>query len=152
VTFSGCSFDHTSTPLVSTAPGYDFIDVADWTNDGTADILSYYANGDVRIWRNCDTTGINLSTPELPGAASQDLVLFPSPASEHVSIARPLAAEGAAEITVWSLQGRCLLRTTTSAASEQIDVSTWADGPYFVRYRTLNGVWTARSIKAAFER
>jgi hypothetical protein len=146
VGFSDCSFTYNATTLAS-APGTHLVDVADWTNDGSLDILSYSTIGDVRIWRNCDTLGVITAAPEfLQVMAGQALTVFPSPTSAQTTVLRPSEATGVAEISLWTLRGERVQRWISSAPMVELDLGDRAEGVYLVRYSTTKATWTTRLV------
>lgn len=148
VSYSTCSFTYPNTTLASTPAGNHLVEVADWTNDGSPDILSYYTGGEVRIWRNCDTLGIGLVVPQsatMNGA--EELMVFPSPTTGQSTVVRPTGAEGPATISVCSLGGQVLQQWNSSALVQTIDLSAQPEGVYVVHYRTMERAWTARVVK-----
>lgn len=147
VSYSTCSFTYPNTSLASTPAGSHLVDVADWTNDGSPDILSYYTGGEVRIWRNCDTLGIGLAVPPtIPSSGPAQLMVFPSPTTGPCTLVRPGEAEGIADISVNTLSGQVLRKWRSTASFPTIDLSTEHQGVYVVHYRTGARTWTARVI------
>jgi len=144
---SSCSYAYTSTTLASTSFGTHLVDVADWTNDGSPDILSYATSGEVRIWRNCDTLGLITGVADaLPVVRTPELRVFPSPSGGTVTVERPLTAQGPAEITLWTLRGERAGRWAANGLNPVLDLSGLADGVYLVRLRTADAMWTTRVV------
>ncbi len=144
---SSCSFAYTSTTLASTPSGIHLVDVADWTNDGSPDILSYATSGEVRIWWNCDTLGLITASPtELPVHGSNELLVYPSPAQGTVTVMRPAQAQGAAEVSLWTLRGERVRQWSVTTPSSTVALDGVADGLYLVRYRTADATWTTRLV------
>lgn len=144
VRFSPCSQTYNNVALASTAPGNHLIDVADWTNDGSPDLLSYHTQGEIRLWRNCDTLGVITRTPMNDIIELDALMVYPVPASDAVTLVRPAGAIGPAEIRVATTRGETVNRFTGSSAQEVMQLGDLAGGDYVLQYRTANGIWTAR--------
>lgn len=147
VRFSSCSNTYNATDLWTTPVGNHLVEVADWSNDGSPDLLSFYTQGDIRIWRNCDTLGVVTAlkpTDRLP--VTNTLTLFPVPAQDQVTLVRPTGAAGTAQVTVTTLRGEVVDQITTSSAEHTLPLEQLAAGVYQVHYRTANGTWTGRLV------
>jgi hypothetical protein len=146
VVHSDCTLNYSSVSL-SSGYGTHMVDVADWTNDGSLDILSYSTNGDLRIWRNCDTAGVITNAPEsLQEMPMNTLTVFPSPTSAQATLLRPTEANGIAEISLWTLNGACVQRRSSISPTEELDLSDLTEGVYLVRYGTTRATWTTRLV------
>jgi hypothetical protein len=148
VDFSSCSNTYPNVSLVSTAAGNHLVDVADWTNDGSLDILGYYTGGEVRLWRNCDTTGIGVLIPDHITFGGIDLLAYPTPTDGNVTLVRPAGAAGPAEVMISTLRGECLRRFNSSAPLESVDLLGLVSGIYLIHYRTATAQWTTRLVLA----
>src|SRR5690606_15462321 len=113
------------------------VDVADWSNDGSPDLLSFYTQGDIRIWRNCDTLGVVTRAPirELPHDA---FAVVPNPTEGafvvNVQAATHLSIHNAQEQLVW--------RQRIGGGHTRIDAPL-AKGVYLVR---LDGIARAQRL------
>ncbi|MBL8000595.1 MAG: VCBS repeat-containing protein [Flavobacteriales bacterium] len=145
--YSSCSFAYNATTLATTLGGAHRVNVADWTNDGIADILSYAETGEVRVWEGCDTSWVITGVPQ--GAAEDQggaLVAYPSPSEGTITVVRPSGAVGAAELSLWTMGGERVRVLTTSELNSVVDLRGFADGVYLVRFRTARSAWTGRVV------
>lgn len=77
-----------------------------------------------------------------------EIQIFPNPAREFVQILLPESASGIVRAT--SATGELMIKRPISATSEQINVSNWPCGWYFVEYIDAGRAWKA--IKFLVER
>ncbi len=104
-----------------------------WSNDG--DVFGNHGGGDFWI--------VKLSPSSSPTSApsSAPLEIFPNPATNTISIRKPLDStqeEAALNMSIYDLLGRELSRQTTSYSGE-IDISALPNGLYMVIATTLPG-------------
>jgi hypothetical protein len=144
ISYSPCSHTYPHVPLVTTGAGNHLIEVADWTNDGSPDLLSFYTQGEIRLWRNCDTLGVITEVLRLDLPARGTLLLHPSPATDHVTVVRPPGAIGLGEIVITSAQGEIVSRVQTSSATETLAIDDLSAGIYVIAYSVGTNVWSGR--------
>ncbi len=144
VSYSPCSNTYPLENLATTPTGNHFVEVADWSNDGSPDLLSYYNQGEIRIWRNCDTLGVVTAVPVLHTAEPGTLLLYPVPATDAVTVLRPATAVGMAEVHLLDARSQVVRRITSNTAQLVLPLDGLAAGPYVVHYRTPARTWTAR--------
>ena len=144
--YSPCSNTYPLENLATTFGGTHFVEVADWSNDGSRDLLSYANQGEVRIWRNCDTSGVVTAVPVLAGPLTEALLLHPVPATDAITVTRPISALGPAELRLLNARGEVLQRRSTQAAQEALSLEGLAAGIYLLQYRTATGLWTGRVV------
>lgn len=146
INYSSCSYTYNSVPLVSTPPGTHFVEVADWTNDGSPDLLSYYNQGEIRLWRNCDTLGVATAVPILTPEAGSALHLYPVPAADALTVLRPAEAKGTAEVRLMNAHGQELHRLSSTAPQVVLPLEGLPAGAYTLHFRTATGVWMGRVV------
>jgi hypothetical protein len=144
--YSPCSNTYPLENLATTFGGTHFVEVADWSNDGSRDLLSYANQGEVRIWRNCDTSGVVTAVPVLAAPLTEALLLHPVPATDVLTVTRPASALGPAELRLLNARGEVLQRHSTQTAQEALSLEGLAAGVYIVQYRTATGMWTGRVV------
>ncbi len=143
--YSACSYTYNYLPLVTTPPGNHLIEVADWNNDGSPDLLSYYNQGEIRLWRNCDTLDVITAVHAVDDGPSTGLALYPVPATDGLTVMRPAQAAGMAQVHVLNAHGQVVRSYATMAAQLYMPLDGLPAGPYLIQYRTANGVWAGRS-------
>lgn len=148
VRFSDCSITYNATDLWGTAAGNHLIDVADWSNDGSPDLLSFYTQGEIRIWRNCDTLGVVTAVADIVPAQPDGLILFPVPAADRVTVLAPDAASEPAEVIVRGARGEVVRRMSVQGAGADLHVQGLSPGVYVAEWQTRNGRWTGRLLVA----
>ena len=146
ISYSPCSNSYPVTTFVTTPPGMHFVEVADWSNDGSRDLLSYYNQGEVRIWRNCDTSGVVTAVPLPAPLHTGALLLHPVPATDVLTVHRPAGAQGTAELRLLNASGEVLQRQSTQDPQVSLPLEGLAAGVYLLQYRTTNGLWTGRVV------
>lgn len=147
VRFSPCSNTYNATDLWTTPVGNHLVEVADWSNDGSPDLLSFYTQGDIRIWRNCDTLGVVTAVkPSTRMPATNTLTLFPIPAQDQVTLIRPADAVGTARVTITTLRGEMVQHFTSTSTHHTLPLHELAAGVYQVHYRTAGGTWMGRLV------
>jgi hypothetical protein len=144
VIYSACSNTYNYLPLATTPPGNHLVDVADWSHDGSLDLLSYYNQGEIRLWRNCDTLDVVTGMPATGTRQDEGLSLYPVPASDAVTVVRPAAAQGMATVRLINARGQEVLHLASKAALQEVPLHGVAPGVYMLHYRTANGLWSAR--------
>lgn len=137
VRYSTCSNTYNTTDLWTTAPGNHLVDVADWSNDGSPDLLSFYTQGDIRIWRNCDTLGVvtRVPTRALPQEA---FAVVPNPTTGRFAV----DVKAATELSIHNAQGQLVWRQRIAGGTNVIEAPL-AKGVYVVR---LHGIASAQRV------
>jgi len=110
-------------------------------DDGNTDNPRYYTvDADVTLTAifAADSVGIHPADN-----ASAHFLLYPNPASEKVSI----MSDGPASIVVMDIAGREMLKATLSQGLSTIDLSSLADGTYFVHLTSATGCAVQKLIK-----
>lgn len=127
VRFSACSNTYNTTDLWSTAAGNHLVDVADWSNDGTPDLLSFHNQGDIRIWRNCDTMGVvtRVPTHDLPHDA---FAVVPNPTTGRFAV----DVQAATQLSIHNAQGQLVWRQRIASGRTVIEAPL-AKGVYLLR-------------------
>jgi hypothetical protein len=120
------------------------VDVADWSHDGSPDLLSYYNQGEIRLWRNCDTLDVVTGMPATGSWQDEGLSLYPVPAGDAVTVVRPAAAQGMGTVRLINARGQEVLHLASKAALQEVPLHGVAPGVYMLHYRTANGLWSAR--------
>ncbi len=78
--------------------------------------------------------------------AGLDFTMFPNPANERFQMELP-TAERVTQVVVRDLSGRVMHSTQAFANGRlQVDVSTWAEGIYFVTLEGETNQWTERLV------
>ncbi|OUR93903.1 peptidase M1 [Flavobacteriales bacterium 34_180_T64] len=90
------------------------------------------------ISRN-NNVSLSINQPNL----EQELVLFPNPASQSITILKPDSLD-IAEIRVYNNLGQLVLKSTWNSS---IDVSEWSSGLFFVQLQTNQGVINKSLLK-----
>lgn len=108
------------------------------------------------VWRYRVANGISFREGEAdddnddPAIESEpvslQLHLFPNPAQSALTVQLNSAQENTL-MEIYNVAGQLLISRTTSLATEQVDVSEWAPGIYFVRITNANGVVTEKFMK-----
>ncbi len=93
-----------------------FVDSVDWVLDGTPTI-------------------VNINTENL----SSDFSIYPNPANNYITIDNPIFSEQS--ISIYDVSGNMVKapQTFNGTATEKIDISTLANGLYFVKLQTREG-------------
>lgn len=146
VVLSHCSGTLTTTDLNTTLTGRHHVDVADWTNDGSPDIMDYYTEGEATIWPNCDTTGSNVGIPNLVRPVAADGLLAYAGPPGTITVMRPAGVNGSAEYSIWSLSGDRLRGWSSTASATTASAHGLATGVYVVRCTTGDSAWTTRLV------
>lgn len=147
VTLSPCSGTYTTTELTTTFDGYHHVDVADWNNDGSTDVLDLHTGGTVTVWHNCDTTGSGVGVPEASRPTVHGgLQAFLGPTTGTLSAIRPTDAEGPAEYSIWTVRGERVRSWISIAVNTSTSVIGFAPGVYVIRCTTTNAAWTTRIV------
>lgn len=119
----------------------------EWIPDGNGD-STYYASIDIDgraieyYWGpNEDFTSINETKPE-------QLVMYPNPANDFVSIQIPSEVGDNASVQLFDLAGNLVHRQSVSASSlARVDVSSLASGTYMVQLVGTKAVRTSKLMK-----
>jgi hypothetical protein len=137
VRYSTCSNTYNTTDLWTTAPGNHLVDVADWSNDGSPDLLSFHTQGDIRIWRNCDTLGVvtRVPTRALPQEA---FAVVPNPTTGRFAV----DVKAATELSIHNAQGQLVWRQRIASGTNVIEAPL-AKGVHVVR---LQGIASAQRV------
>jgi hypothetical protein len=77
---------------------------------------------------------------------SPQVVIFPSPANDHVQVSLPRGTSNA-ELLIFDATGRLAIRDQLRTGSSEIDVRMLASGAYQLRLNTANGVFSGRFVK-----
>lgn len=145
--YNGCSLAYALTNMASTTGDVHRVEVADWSNDGVPDVLSYASLGEIRLWRNCDTAGVSTSAPDgLALHVSNTLQVHPSPSHGSVTVIRPTSAQGPADVSLLTMRGEPVRRWRSTAESMIMELDDLAEGLYLVRYGTASSTWTTRLV------
>jgi hypothetical protein len=74
------------------------------------------------------------------------LVVYPNPVSDQLTIGINEYHESIRELSIYDLNGRCLLRKEIHSPSHIIDVSHFKAGLYILRILTENGKWVEQKF------
>ncbi|HTF06239.1 MAG TPA: T9SS type A sorting domain-containing protein [Bacteroidia bacterium] len=108
------------------------------------------------VWRYRATNGVSFRQGEEEAAIETTLFqvkLFPNPAQTtltiqlNASVREDSFGEENAVIEIYNAAGQLMMAKTTSAETEQVDVSEWAEGIYFVRVMSGGEVRTERFVR-----
>lgn len=73
-----------------------------------------------------------------------NLVVYPSPADDHITIVT--GSNKPQQASIYSIDGRCMMQVTVNLEST-VDISSLPQGIYFVRIQDIAGIRTAKIIK-----
>ncbi|MBR6417790.1 MAG: S8 family peptidase [Bacteroidales bacterium] len=73
-----------------------------------------------------------------------NLVVYPSPADDHITIVT--GSNKPQQASIYSIDGRCMMQVTVNLEST-VDISSLPQGIYFVRVQDIAGIRTAKIIK-----
>ena len=81
-----------------------------------------------------------------PNLSTQQLVIYPNPATDQVNVEWPVDAE---EFCIYNAQGQLLQREdiSTEATEKALDLAKLSSGVYFVRVRTSSGIQSASFVR-----
>ena len=98
---------------------------------------AYYYIDEVSVVHGLCNTGINENSK-----GGEELVLFPNPAKEKVTINK----RNDEKISIWSIDGRLLLADCTNSS---VDVSEWEEGIYIVSVIAKDGKYRVAKLIVA---
>jgi len=93
------------------------------------------------------TVADDVPTTALSGSKDGNLMLYPNPATDNLSLNFGMAMEKA-QVTILDLQGRSLMtRSVTNAQVETMNISSLSNGIYFVKVVADGKVMNSRFVK-----
>ncbi|GAA3993974.1 hypothetical protein GCM10022408_00090 [Hymenobacter fastidiosus] len=89
-----------------------------------------------------------MPTPTAAAAGLTSFSLYPNPTASLVRLELPKALPSSVQLKVYDLSGRLLHTTSFAGRSHTLDTSPWANGTYFLRVQTSQGVSMQRLVVA----
>jgi hypothetical protein len=90
----------------------------------------------------------NPSVKPIIAAPAEELVVYPTPASDRIHVVIPMPASGVSNIVFRDMLGRTIGTHRTTTQDNTIIISQWPEGVYLLSANTKDGTVTRRFVKA----
>lgn len=108
---------------------HSFVNLADITNDGNIDLLIGNFSGGVAFYKG----NISNSTPQYTSQITP-IQIYPNPTNNSININIGTNSLNSATITVVNVLGEVMISKKATQQQVKIDISSYANGVYFVQF------------------